>query len=411
MAAVQSPAGPPAPASDLRKSIEEHDETFTKLLSLIPAQYYIIDTPEEADTKWMRNKKKRSADELTETRKKAKFDKFDPSNNKTIPEIQAERAARAQPQDQDDEATMANKPLIPMAAAASVTDLRKRLQDKIDSFRKRRREAPLHASDSKEAAADKEEDGNGTDDDGMTAASRDEMLEERRKRRGEVRDNRRNRRKEERRAEKEGKDGKKQDGKGDKTGEKKVSDFTAKTGKTTLIVDPLAKSAPTKRNIPAVPEDNVSFAAIALPSTSGSKANPHLKNISNPTQALAHLQNQKAKLAELPAEKRKQIEEKEKWAKAQERAEGGKVRDDEIRLKKAAKRVDKQKSKSSKEWSDRKEELQNSQAVKAKKRNENITSRIDARKNKKLGLKPKGDKEKKKGGGRPGFEGGRKKKQ
>ena len=94
----------------------------------------------------------------------------------------------------------------------------------------------------------------------------------------------------------------------------------------------------------------MSFASIALPSTSGSKSSSHLKNISNPTQALQHLQNQKAKLAELPAEKRKQIEEKEKWAKAMERAEGGKVRDDEVRLKKAAKRVDKQKAKSSKEW-------------------------------------------------------------
>ncbi|KAJ9119082.1 hypothetical protein QFC22_003573 [Naganishia vaughanmartiniae] len=413
MAAVQSKAGPSAPVTDLRKSIEAHDETFTKLLSLIPAQYYIVDTPEEADTKWMRNKKKRSADEMTETRKKAKFDKFDPSNNKTIPEIQAERAARTQPQDEDDEGVMANKPITPMAPASSVTDLRKKLQDKIDSFRKRRREAPLHPESSQAASGDaegKEEDGNGTDDDGMTAASRDEMLEERRKRRGEVRDNRRNRRKEERRAEKEGKPVKKQDNKGDKTGEKKATDFTTKAGKTQLIVDPLAKSAaPTKRNVPSVPEDNVSFAAIALPSTSKSTSS-HLKNISNPTQALQHLQNQKAKLAELPEEKRKQIEEKEKWAKAQERAEGGKVRDNENQLKKAAKRVDKQKSKSSKEWSDRKEEIQNSQAVKAKKRNENITSRIDARKNKKLGLKPKGDKEKKKGGGRPGFEGGRKKK-
>lgn len=47
MAAVQSQPGPSAPVSDLRKSIEAHDETFTKLLSLIPAQYYIIDTPEE----------------------------------------------------------------------------------------------------------------------------------------------------------------------------------------------------------------------------------------------------------------------------------------------------------------------------------------------------------------------------
>jgi hypothetical protein len=49
-------------------------------------------------------------------------------------------------------------------------------------------------------------------------------------------------------------------------------------------------------------------------------------------------------------EKRKEIEKKELWAKALERAEGGKVRDDETRLKKAAKRLEKQKSKSGQEW-------------------------------------------------------------
>jgi hypothetical protein len=61
--------------------------------------------------------------------------------------------------------------------------------------------------------------------------------------------------------------------------------------------------------------------------------------------------------------------------------------------------------------SDRKEDLRNSAAVKAKKRNENINSRNEAKKNKKMGLKPKGDKDKKKGGGKggPGFAGGSKK--
>lgn len=161
---------------------------------------------------------------------------FDPSNNKTIPEIQAERAAKAQDGEDDGEEGVnpGGKPIVPMAPAASVTDLRKKLQDKIDSFRKRRREAPLHppAGDAAAEGSAAVKDGNGTDDDGMTAASRDEMLEERRKRRGEVRDNRRNRRKEERRAEKDDKSGKKKDDKGDKVaGEKKATDFTAKTGK------------------------------------------------------------------------------------------------------------------------------------------------------------------------------------
>ena len=52
----------------------------------------------------------------------------------------------------------------------------------------------------------------------------------------------------------------------------------------------------------------------------------------------------------MTSEQRKEAEERERWAKAEERAKGGKVADQEGTLKRAVKRLEKKKSKSGKEW-------------------------------------------------------------
>jgi hypothetical protein len=92
---------------------------------------------------------------------------------------------------------------------------------------------------------------------------------------------------------------------------------------------------------------NVAFSTLA---GSSSKKGQHLKTTANPQQALEQLAARKEKLAALPEEKRKAIEEREKWEKAEARLEGVKVHDDEGRLKKAVKRKEKEKGKSKKEW-------------------------------------------------------------
>lgn len=94
---------------------------------------------------------------------------------------------------------------------------------------------------------------------------------------------------------------------------------------------------------------NVAFSSVAESSSSNHKAN-RFKSSSNPSQALQQLTSRKEKLAALPEEKRKQIEEREKWEKATARMEGAKVADDETRLKKAAKRKEKEKAKNKKAW-------------------------------------------------------------
>lgn len=101
-------------------------------------------------------------------------------------------------------------------------------------------------------------------------------------------------------------------------------------------------------------DQKAKYTSIAFSSIAGAygsnKKTAHLKTVSNPTQALEQLASRKEKVASLPEEKRKAIEEKEKWEKAEARMEGVKVHDDEGRLKKAVKRKDKQKQKSKKEW-------------------------------------------------------------
>ncbi|ODN75671.1 hypothetical protein L198_08128 [Cryptococcus wingfieldii CBS 7118] len=148
----------------------------------------------------------------------------------------------------------------------------------------------------------------------------------------------------------------------------------------------------------------LSFPSESLPSSSSGPKSQY-KRIANPSQVLAHLQNQKkAKLAALPEDKRKEAEERKRWAKSEERASGGKDADREKALKNAVKRKEKGKAKSGKEWSERKRELQKSSEIAIKKRNDNLSKRLEDKRNKRAD----GSADKKKGGsgGKKGGSGG-----
>lgn len=93
------------------------------------------------------------------------------------------------------------------------------------------------------------------------------------------------------------------------------------------------------------------MATISFSSLAGSsKKGQQFRTTADPQQALQQLASRKEKLAIMPEAKRKAIEDREKWTKAEARLEGVKVHDDESRLKKAAKRKEREKTKSKKDW-------------------------------------------------------------
>ncbi|EMD36966.1 hypothetical protein CERSUDRAFT_123970 [Gelatoporia subvermispora B] len=393
----------PTSTTVLQSALEQHNETFETLLKLIPAKYYLVqdETEEQAASKYQKHVKKQNTPKqaLKEASKKAKREKLDPANNKTILDIQKESLhqdelsgkagkkskgkGKAAESDSDDDAMDVDEPvdlqgsddeesdgedaaddaaMVPMPASGGIQALREKLHARMAALRRGR---PV---------------GDGE------AGSKDELLEERRRQRAAMRERRRKETKEKIRREEEMKG---------KKGKDKGRDKGPST-KTQLLVDETSSKSGPSHN-PRSNYTHVAFSAVVGTPGSSKKAE-RLKTSSNPSQALDQLAARKEKLASMPEEKRKAIAEKEKWEKAEARMEGVKVHDDESRLKKAVKRKEKEKQKSKKTWDERKEQVTANMAAKQKKRTDNIAMRNERRKDKRKGVKTK---EK----ARPGFEG------
>lgn len=117
--------------------------------------------------------------------------------------------------------------------------------------------------------------------------------------------------------------------------------------------------------------------------------------------ALIAAEKKAARLAGLDEDKRADIAEKDLWLNAKKRAHGERVRDDQSLLKKALKRKEQTKAKSSREWNDRIESVKYGKEKKQKKREENLAKRKEDKGSKKSKGAKKGGAKK----GRPGFEG------
>ncbi len=155
--------------------------------------------------------------------------------------------------------------------------------------------------------------------------------------------------------------------------------------------------------------NNFSFGRIAFsnnqiadPTLSAAISLPKTKGPQDPHTALQAAEKKKSRIAAFDDAKRDDIEEKDLWINARKRAHGERIRDDTSLLKKTLKRKDKQKKKSENEWNERIEGVQKSQAMRQKKREDNLAKRREEKRSK---GKKKGGSKKGKPKARPGFEG------
>ncbi|KAI6245692.1 Ribosomal RNA-processing protein 14 [Erysiphe necator] len=137
------------------------------------------------------------------------------------------------------------------------------------------------------------------------------------------------------------------------------------------------------------------------------KAIPRKRGPQDIATSLLVSEKKRQKLAGLDEKKRIDIEEKELWLNAKKRVHGEKLRNNTTLLKKTLKRKEKAKKKSESEWTERIEGVAKRQALRQKKREENLKQRRESKAIKgKGGAKKKSVKSKKvKVKSRPGFEG------
>lgn len=82
----------PTPQQELLESLEKHNATFTKLLSLIPARFYLPPDQDELDSRWMKNKKRRTGEEIKQHKRKAKAEKVGLTSGRVADTVQVSSA-------------------------------------------------------------------------------------------------------------------------------------------------------------------------------------------------------------------------------------------------------------------------------------------------------------------------------
>lgn len=150
-----------------------------------------------------------------------------------------------------------------------------------------------------------------------------------------------------------------------------------------------ARSSPaaTVRNIAKPPpSDRLSFGRVTFADgqqltddLSALKNIPKKRGPQDAGTALIASENKRIKMAGLKEEKRKELEEKDIWLNAKKHVYGEKIRDNPTLLKKTLKRKEKAKKNSEKDWSERIDGVAKAQAMRQKKREENLKQRRDGK--------------------------------
>lgn len=303
--------------------LASHSAYFNSLIDLVPVKYYLPPTEEEQTSKYYKKCKTKAPKQNTkEVIKKAKRARLDPTQPKTLYEIQLgleenERINSLEDKEQDEAGLSVEK-----IQSGDIEELKSRLRARIEEFQRERNAPCGKAGKQPRKSKPKRE---------MKAKNRQKVT----------------------------------------TVQSKDKDSTKQT------------SSPNKTILNDNGE--VVFSKFDFMETKKGTKQGKIRRYSK-LLAKAEAEKKKLETLQTEdAEKAKELKDKQLWNKALQKAEGVKLRDDPKLLKKSIKRRDQEKKKSKKQWKERMDHQKKQIEEKQKLRKSHIKERIEAKKAKKLG--------------------------
>jgi len=331
--------------ADLYQSVLETSKFFTSMVELLPAKFYLSPDDNSSENTFTpkhgkKRKKKKPVDKKF-LAKKAKLLKLDPSQHKTISELQMEvekKEIELHRNTAKNTSSIQPVNVSQVESASSLADLHEKLHAKMDQLRGNRKVL--------------------TPNDNNTTKNKKSKVE---KKKTDV--------------------------------QKKAKEKESVNIKRSNAIEKNAINNNVKNDSGEVVFSKFDFAT-------GEVRNAEVKKKKDLKQLLTTAERKMNKiklLEETDSQKAEELKTKISWDSAFQKAEGAKLKDNPKLLKKTIKRKEKQKQKSSKNWQDRVETVEKQKEEKQKLRKQHIKEKREEKMNKKSGKK------KKKKGFTPGF--------